>query len=362
MIKLENTQVTGWEAAIRGLRNPKNSWDRSDSTFFGNGYGGAHGACDNIDISPSELLQVGNNDFDLMEKLAKSGPVHAKYRRMIVVYVDITAPLYWWKEFDTYKVGTVANSCSTMHKIADKPFEESDFSCEHMFHEYDEEMEPSYYESRGPIFSPYSTLQIICNVLNTCREYYIKTGDKRWWWQMIQLLPSSYNQKRTVMLNYEVLAGIWEYRRSHKLDEWRELCKWIETLPCSELITGKETAEDEEDSSKVSMYYDEDGDSNYIVVTISKKMAKNLNAVIKGEESGLYYEDDFVGICKELRDNGDKVDLYFKLLPLTDGTRIVDEYNSQKIRFICIMGTKDRFIYKHLDDNRRGVFEEVHCR
>jgi hypothetical protein len=164
------------------------------------------------------------------------------------------------------------------------------------------------------------------------------------------------------MLNYEVLAGIWEHRRSHKLDEWHGFCHWIETLPYSELITGKVTDEDEEDSSKVSMYYDEDGDSNYIVVTISKKMAKNLNAVIKGEESGLYYEDDFIGMCKELHNNGDKVDLYFKLMPNTDGPRIVDEYNSQKIRFICIMGSKDRFIYKHLDDNRRGVFEEVHGR
>jgi hypothetical protein len=359
LIKLENTQVTGWEAAIRGMRNPKNSWDRSDSTFFGEGYGGVHGTCDNIDISPSGLLQVGNNDFDLMGKLAKGGPVHAKYRRMIVVYVDITAPLYWWKEFDTYKVGTVANSCSTMHKIADKPFERSDFSWEHIDDvEWPEVTSLGYTDS--PEINNYTYTELTIELLNYWRDKYNSATDeqhkKSCWWQMIQLLPSSYNQKRTVMLNYEVLAGIWEYRKNHKLDEWKEFCKWVETLPYSELITGKVDAE--EDSSKISMHYNKDGD--YIVITISKKMAINLNAVIKGEESGLYYEDDFIGMCKELRDNGDKVDLYFKLMPLTDGPRIVDEYNAQKLRFICIMGAKDRFIYKHLDENRRGVFEEVH--
>ena len=353
MIKLENTQVTGWEAAIRGMRNPKNSWDRSDSTFFGAGYGGTHGACDNIVMSPSELLQIGNNDFDLMEKLAKGGSVHAKYRRMIVVYVDVTAPLYWWKEADTYWVGKVSNSCSTMHCIHKKEFTLDDFSHEHIEHFRWEDGNGDH-EFDIQLF-----FRQVIKALNWNRDKFIETGDKRYWWQMIQLLPSSYNQKRTLMLNYEVLASIYRDRRNHKLDEWRELCKWIETLPYSELITGKETDEEEEDSSKLSMYYDEDGNSNYIVVTISKKMAINLNAVIKGEESGLYYEDDFVGICTELHNNGNKVDLYFKLMPNVDGARIVDEYNAQKLRLICIMGTKDRFIFKHLDENRRGVFEEV---
>ena len=368
MIKLENTQETGWEAAIRGLRNPKNSWDRSDSTFFGEGYGGVHGACDNIATFPSELLQVGNNDFDLMEKLAKGGPVHAKYRRMIVVYVDITAPTFVWAEMDTYKVGTVRNSCSFMHKGTAKPFEIVDFSYDGLDQEgtyetFMDAFDQDGYKASDFISSLDATWANVIAMLNDLRELFLKTKDYRIFQMIRRLLPSGYNIKATLMLNYEVLSNMYYWRKNHKLDEWRELCKWIETLPYSELITGKVDVEEyEEDSSKVSMYYDEDGDSNYIVVTISKKMAKNLNAVIKGEESGLYYEDDFIGICKELHNNGDKVDLYFKLFPLTDGPRIVDEYNSQKLRFICIMGTKDRFIYTHLDDNRRGVFEEVHGR
>ena len=240
MIKFENTQVTGWEAAIRGMRNPKNSWDRSDSSFYGEGYGGTHGACDNVDISPSILLQVGNNDGDLMLKLAKGGPVHAKYRRMIVVYVDITAPLYWWKEFDTYKVGTVANSCSTMHKIHDKEFEESDFSCEHLDYKescVDVEIADSFYNFG---MTSMDLLKQKIEALNYWRNKCNSTDDPKYkkhcWWQMIQLLPSSYNQKRTVMLNYEVLSNIIKYRQGHKLDEWRELCSWAEGLPYSEVF------------------------------------------------------------------------------------------------------------------------------
>lgn len=239
MIKFENTQVTGWEAAIRGMRNPKNSWDRSDTSFYEND-GGIHGACDHIDIPPSILLQVGNNDFDLMERLAKGGPVHAKYRRMIVVYVDITAPLYWWKEFDTYKVGTVANSCSTMHKIADKEFEESDFSCEHLDCKescVDVAVADSFYNFG---MTSMDLLKQKIGALNYWRDKYNSATDDKYkkhcWWQMIQLLPSSYNQKRTVMLNYEVLSNIIKHRQGHKLDEWRELCSWAEDLPYSEVF------------------------------------------------------------------------------------------------------------------------------
>lgn len=235
MIKLENTEVVGWEAAIRGMRNPKNSWDRSDSGW---------------DVAPPEenvfvemdgdgyQWTIGPNDQKLMKQLAKGGPVHAKYRRMIVVYVDITAPLYWWKEFDTYKVGTVANSCSTMHKIADKEFTREDFSCEHLMKIHEQE---TMYHSNEMYLCDYSNLMdVTIEALNIARTNYLETKDKKFWWQMIQLLPSSYNQKRTVMMNYEVLTGIYEHRRDHKLDEWRDLCAWIEGLPFSEIITGKE--------------------------------------------------------------------------------------------------------------------------
>ena len=221
MIKLEKTEVIGWEHAIRGMRNPMNSWEKSDS------WADCYGLdCNNckfgdgpVEDCPDYL--IGNNDHDLMMRLVNGGPVHAKYRRMIVVYVDITAPLYWWKEFDTYKVGTVANSCSTMHKIHEKEFTLEDFSVEHLDMDGRE------------------VLEDVINVMNTARAYFNKNKAKNNWWQMIQLLPSSYNQKRTVMLNYEVLAGIYPMRRTHKLDEWREFCKWIESLPYSEIITGE---------------------------------------------------------------------------------------------------------------------------
>ena len=233
MIKIEKVEILGWEAAIRGMRNPMNSWDKSDSE------------------REDEGLYIGKNDCDLMKQLAKSGPVHAKYRRMITVYADITAPLYWWKEFDTYKVGTVANSCSTMHKIHEKEFTIEDFSCEHLddIWSYDPEardmapmigFETYMYRGTHYLLGPENIRDLTINILNRCRELYIQTNDKKYWWQMIQLLPSSYNQKWTVMMNYEVLANIYKYRRDHKLDEWRELCKWIETLPYSEIITCKE--------------------------------------------------------------------------------------------------------------------------
>lgn len=231
MIKLENHEVMGWEHAIRGMRNPKNSWEKSDSNWR---YLYEEGAVDGECIGP--------NDHELMMKLVKGGPVHAKFRRMITVYVDITAPLYWWKEFDTYKVGTVANSCSTMHKIHDKEFELSDFSTEHLIGKkglWDVEEGDIYkYNEYDDEWFGSNVMNHTINVLNFYREKYLDTKNKKYWWQMIQLLPSSYNQKRTVQLNYEVLANIYEYRKNHKLDEWVEFCKWIETLPYSELITG----------------------------------------------------------------------------------------------------------------------------
>ena len=276
MIKFENTEVMGWEHAIRGMRNPMNSWEKSDSKYCP---GKNCDGCDLWDLYRTKCSQaycegdlvVGPNDLDLMKRLRNAGTDHRKFMRMITVYVDITAPLYWWKEFDTYKVGTVANSCSTMHKIAEKEFESSDFSHDHL------------------IYPSYQHLQETIDLLNHYRWIYTRYDDlkngvfpvshevgdviknmskKDIWWQMIQLLPSSYNQKRTVMLNYEVLANIYKSRRNHKLDEWCEhknidietlkryyngnyklrdekslcdigFCDWIKTLPYSELIVGE---------------------------------------------------------------------------------------------------------------------------
>lgn len=222
MVKIENVEVMGWEAAIRGMRNPMNSWAKSDSKMVWTEDPSYY------DIGRPNLamnISVGSNDLDLMKRLRSAGADHRKFMRMIAVYLDITAPLYWWKEFSTYKVGMVANSCSTMHKIADKEFTLEDFSHEQL-------NEKSLY-----------MLNETVRYLNAVREAFIETKDKGYWWQMIQLLPSSYNQRRTIMLNYEVLVNIYKSRRNHKLDEWRELCAWIETLPYSELITGNETKE-----------------------------------------------------------------------------------------------------------------------
>ena len=278
MLKIENTEVLGWEHAIRGMRNPMNSWEKSDS-----GYGchltkgrdqidwtrheeGEECRCTNCDwCSPlceddfdSEYSKhvrefiIGPNDLNLMTRLRNAGTDHRKFMRMIVVYVDLTAPLYWWKEFDTYKVGTVANSCSTMHKIAAKELTLEDFSHEHLFGpddmlKWDERKDIAKDNALAAVnvdgnwcyFTPQGYVQMTCNILNHYREKYLETNDKKYWWQMIQLLPSSYNQRRTVMLNYEVLANIYKSRRNHKLDEWHTFCDWIEELPYSELITGK---------------------------------------------------------------------------------------------------------------------------
>jgi hypothetical protein len=208
MIKIENVEVVGMKAAVRGMRNPKNSWEKSDSS-----------------VVDGHSFFVGDNDFSLMRTLANAGTDHGKFMRMITVYLDVTAPLYWWKEFDTYKVGTVANSCSTMHKIADKEFTLEDFSHEHL---QDDSV---------------AVLESVIHTLNVHRDWFNNKAlddPKIDWWQMIQLLPSSYNQRRTVMLNYAVLRNIYHARKDHKLDEWHYFCDWIESLQCSELITGKE--------------------------------------------------------------------------------------------------------------------------
>lgn len=239
MLKIENTEIVGWEAAIRGMRNPMNSWEKSDSHSCG-----TCGDCDiciDYDNCPYGYdylkIIVGPNDLDLMTRLRNAGTDHRKFMRMIAVYADITAPLYWWKEFDTYKVGTVANSCSTMHKIHDKEFYEEDFSFERIMSGYEE------YEGDDAMNTAYCSMQNVISALNRLRYMYKITKDKKYWYAMIQLLPSSYNQKRTVMLNYEVLANIYKSRKNHKLDEWHVLCNWIESLPYSELITGKSVEE-----------------------------------------------------------------------------------------------------------------------
>ena len=238
MIKLENTEAIGWEHAIRGMRNPMNSWEKSDSEFIRDPDYGCSGNCPCEDIDGHcDCCFIGPNDLDLMKRLRNAGTDHRKFMRMITVYVDITAPLYWWKEFDTYKVGTVANSCSTMHKIHEKEFTLDDFSFEHLY--AGDDIDGMYYSTTAEEeFTSNDVLKVVIEALNNYRKQYLETKDKKDWWQMIQLLPSSYNQKRTVMLNYEVLANIYKSRRNHKLDEWHTFCDWIECLPYSELITG----------------------------------------------------------------------------------------------------------------------------
>ena len=226
MIKIENVETMGWEHAIRGMRNPKNSWDKSDSKVCA---GREFGLCDNCsEKEKSDCINnggflVGKNNHKLMMALRNAGTDHRKFMRMIAVYLDITAPLYWWKEFDTYKVGTVANSCSTMHKIHDKEFTLEDFSVE-----------------RSDMLTQDVFLQHIIPVLEIQRKLYLESKSEKAWNSMIQLLPSSYNQKRTVMLNYEVLANMYKSRKNHKLKEWRYFCTWIRDLPYSELITGED--------------------------------------------------------------------------------------------------------------------------
>ena len=234
MLKIEKTVLPSpeqWEIIIEGMRNPKNSWDKMDSEkIIVNPE-----SVEAYDDCPDWGYDIGENDHKLMTQLAKGGAVHAKYRRMIPVFLTINAPFYWWKEFDTYKVGTVANSCSTMHKIHAKPFSLDDFSYEHLALTTDGWIT----DNNGQKWcDPATTIETLKNTLNACRDLYLKTKEKVWWWQMIQLLPTSYNQKRTVMLNYEVLVNIYHSRKNHKLDEWHTFCDWIRGLPYSELITG----------------------------------------------------------------------------------------------------------------------------
>ena len=248
MIKFENVEVVGWEHAIRGMRNPKNSHQKSDSyTCYSTG--GCHCEEENYINDVCHGITLGENDHSLMMTLRNAGTDHRKFMRMITVYLDITAPLYFWKEFDTYKVGSVANSCSTMHKIHAKEFTLEDFSYEHLLEQKDVHLpndsccNPNW-EGCG-IIAPIDILEETVNMLNKAREMFLETKDKRYWWQMIQLLPSSYNQRRTVQLNYEVLANMYKSRKDHKLDCWRDFCSWIETLPYSELITGQSVDKEE---------------------------------------------------------------------------------------------------------------------
>lgn len=217
MIKISNEQTYGWEETIRGMRNPMNSWDKSDSKFFDDSEGHICTINQKRKYSDLSMIELGENDLSLMKKLIKAGTDHSKFMRMITVYCDITAPLYWWKEYDTYKVGTVANSCSTMHKIHAKEFTIDDFSHEDI--------------------DDTNILWSIPDELNKWRKLYLETNDKYYWHQMIKILPTSYNQKRTVQLNYAVLRNMYHSRKNHKLNEWHTFCEWVETLPYSELIT-----------------------------------------------------------------------------------------------------------------------------
>ena len=259
-IKIGNTNVFGWEAAIRGARNPMNSWNKSDSIWVtedGDFYdiNGNSGAYYNQFDQSYAGLRIGPNDHKLLMNLCKGGTEESKWRRMVHVQMDVTAPLYWWKEFDTYKVGTVSNSCSTMHKIHAKEFTLEDFSCGKLITEDEvnelESNDPNYMEeaclaahvnedgtiSLRDFVYPEDILRETIQMLNICRELYLRDKNKRYWWQMIQLLPSSYNQKRTIDLNYEVLASQYRQRKDHKLDEWHQYCNWIRSLPYSEFIT-----------------------------------------------------------------------------------------------------------------------------
>ncbi len=246
MITFEHTEVVGFDHAIRGMRNPLESWYKSDSEYLCK-------KCNqqNTCEKASNKYIIGDNDLSLMLKLAKAGSEHAKYRRMIVLYCDIKAPLYWWKEFDTYKIGTVANSCSTMHTIHKKTFELEDFSYEHvsddiMDHSWiEDDFSIGEYADQQHISRPIDVLKSVIKILNKNQALDLASKDKRYWWNMVQLLPSSYNQRRTVMMNYEVLSNVYKQREGHKLDEWNQFREWIDTLPYSEIITLKGEIKDE---------------------------------------------------------------------------------------------------------------------
>ena len=250
MIKIENVEVVGWEAAIRGMRSPMNSWEKSDSEPC---YSKCECAIcpDPIGCDLNVTYCIGSNDLDLMTRLRNAGTDHRKFMRMITVYADITAPLYWWKQCDQYKVGTTTDSCSTMHKIQAKEFTLDDLLSGKGFKLVYDDCNPDREVDFHLRMASHQLLELIINTLNYYRKIFLETNEKKYWWQLIQLLPSSYNQRRTVMLNYEVLANMYKSRRNHKLNEWHTFCDWIETLPYSELITGESKDKNEtEDDGK----------------------------------------------------------------------------------------------------------------
>lgn len=324
MIKIENVTTAGWEPAIRGARNPMNSWEKSDSLFDiherdscnhedGDYYveDAGRNIINKIAAVPDDItigdvtFWIGPNDLKLLTNLAKAGSDEAKFRRMIVVYLDVTAPMYWWKEADTYKVGTVRNSCSTMHKIHAKEFTLEDFSWEQLLNTGNDLF--NYEFGKGDYATQIQPLQFLANFiipsLNECRNLYLQTKDKKYWWQMIQLLPSSYNQRATLMLNYEVLANMYHARKNHKLDEWREFCKWIEDLPyAKELIIGEETVTDTEEQLKARFKSYEDR-IRYLEEEFAKELYRAYNMSIKDiserlsipESTVEYFVSDDVG-------------------------------------------------------------------
>lgn len=298
MIKIENTEVVGWEAAIRGMRNPMNSWEKSKSAYCRD-FKCSIDECPFDDkcndqcsggVTSSDFI-IHKDDHDLMMRLAKGGSVHAKYRRMIAAYCDITAPLYWWKEFDTYKVGTVANSCSTMHKIHEKEFTLEDFSTEHLDDCLLGTFIPIANNDHMTVCPKEVLERLTIPSLNHARTEFLETKDKRYWWQMIQLLPSSYNQRRTVMLNYEVLAGIYTWRKDHKLDEWLEFCQWIEQLPYSEIITAKPDEKIEITGWRPISEYDRKN-YDWVLVKCFDGPYECIPTVAEMRDDGLWYRED----------------------------------------------------------------------
>lgn len=290
MLKIEKLKVEGFEAAIRGMRNPMNSWDKSDSFY-------THVVDTETGMQVDDQFFVGGNDLNLMMRLASGGSDDAKFRRMIIVTMDITAPLYWWKEFDTYKVGTVANSCSTMHKIHAKEFTLEDFSHEHLFNiaencGFDEV--PKY---DNESWDSDLILEMVIKSLNFYRNEFLETRDKRYWWQMIQLLPSSYNQRRTVMVNYEVLHNIYHARKNHKLDEWHVLCDQIEDLPYSEVITGEESLVTlHKKALEAIKNYNARSEKAYPIPVIEEQW---LTFIFESEETGTDFMSDVFELWEE---------------------------------------------------------------
>lgn len=384
MIKFENTEVLGWEHAIRGMRNPMNSWEKSDSEVS---------VCE-CERWPHDVKKsfacLGSNDHDLMMRLSKGGPVHAKYRRMIAVYVDITAPLYWWKEFDTYKVGTVANSCSTMHKIADKEFTLEDFSHEHLIDQHNASyLDEFYYDEiyRDP-WSPDDILRTTIAALNFYRQKYIETKSKpmkneqarkelmkKYWWQMIQLLPSSFNQKRTVMMNYEVLANIYESRKNHKLDEWAwhegvidgdktnkeyiGLCDWIETLPYSEIITTPMAQKNDGELRKYKEMFEELKKLTEEKYTVTACELCNIHGCGDSDEEGCK-KCQFYKHSKWMKETEPPVLNEVDLIPeeMKTITGVTEDHSDDSIWFVPDVGYVNREEYEKVRNANPGKFPD----